>query len=64
MHLLRGEVLAYNYAQIIADAVFTVEADLKTKSPEEASKGETLPLELVLLAVSSSHKSRSGLRHR
>jgi hypothetical protein len=39
MHLLRGEVLAYNYAQILADAVFTVENDLKTKTPAQAAKG-------------------------
>jgi hypothetical protein len=39
MHLLRGEVLAYNYVQMIADAVFTVENDLKSKTPTEAAKG-------------------------
>lgn len=40
MHLLRGETLAYNYLHFLADAVFTVEKDLKTMTPEQASKGE------------------------
>lgn len=40
MHLVRGETLAFNYVQIIADAVFTVETDLKTMSAEEAAKSE------------------------
>jgi hypothetical protein len=47
MHLLRGEVLAYNYAQILADAVFTVENDLKTKTPEQAAKGAR-PIPMLL----------------
>lgn len=40
MHLLRGETLAYNYLHFLADAVFTVEKDLKTMTAEQASKGE------------------------
>lgn len=40
MHLLRGEVLAYNYVQMLADAIFTVEEDLKKKTPHEAAKGK------------------------
>lgn len=42
MHLLRGETLAYNYVQIIADAVFTVEKDLKTMTAAEAIKSKYL----------------------
>jgi len=40
MHLVRGETLAYNYVQIIADAVFTVETDLKTITAVEALKSK------------------------
>ena len=34
MHLLRGETLAYNYANILLDALYTVENDLKTKTKD------------------------------
>ncbi len=40
MHLVRGETLAYNYVQIIADAVFTVETDLKTMTAAVAIKSK------------------------
>jgi hypothetical protein len=36
MHLMRGEVLAYNMAHVIADAIFMVLADLKTLTKEAA----------------------------
>jgi hypothetical protein len=29
MHLMRGEVLAYNYLHILADAIFMIEEDLE-----------------------------------
>jgi hypothetical protein len=38
MHLLRGEVLAFNIVNIVADAIFAVENDLKTVSTFEAIK--------------------------
>ena len=37
MHLFRAEVLAYNYAQIVADAIFTVQRDLLSMTAAEAS---------------------------
>jgi hypothetical protein len=40
MHLLRGETIAYLYLQMAADALLTVEQDLLTMTPAEASKGE------------------------
>lgn len=40
MHLLRGEVLAYNYLNMIIDAIFMIEDDLQTKTPEQASLGK------------------------
>lgn len=36
MHLMRGEILAYNYAHIIADTIFMIKEDLKTMKKEEA----------------------------
>lgn len=36
MHLMRGEVHAYNMAHVLVDTVFTVLHDLKTLSKEEA----------------------------
>ena len=53
MHLLRGETLAYNYIQMIADAVFTVERDLKTMSAADASKGEKCRRNLKIAHVMS-----------
>jgi len=38
MHLLRAEVLAYNYVNIVLDAIYMIEDDLKTMSKEDASK--------------------------
>jgi hypothetical protein len=32
MHLMRGELLAYNYAHIIADTLYTIQQDLSTNS--------------------------------
>jgi hypothetical protein len=63
MHLLRGEVLAYNYVQIIADAVFTVENDLKSKTPAEASKGTVLahPFVRVMIATAIRCRAHSSL---
>jgi hypothetical protein len=41
MHLMRGEILAYNMAHVIADAVFMIQDDILTMSPADAieSKG-------------------------
>ena len=52
MHLLRGETLAFNYVQIIADAVFTVEKDLLTMTPAEAVKSEWLVHNLCFVSTS------------
>ncbi|KAJ1429011.1 hypothetical protein B484DRAFT_449606, partial [Ochromonadaceae sp. CCMP2298] len=38
LHTLRGDVLAYHFTQIIADAVFQVQQDLQSMSAAEASK--------------------------
>jgi hypothetical protein len=38
MHLLRGEILAYNYAHILADTIYMIQEDLKTLSKEDALK--------------------------
>jgi hypothetical protein len=35
MHLMRGELLAYNYAHILADTIWMLQEDLKTMKPEE-----------------------------
>jgi len=40
MYLLRGEVLAFNMVNIIADAIFMLEANQSTHSKEQLSKGE------------------------
>lgn len=52
MHLLRGETLAYNYVQIIADAVFTVETDLKTMTAAEAIKSKHACFSFCIALVS------------
>jgi hypothetical protein len=39
MHLLRGEVIAFNHASIIADAIMMVQTDLSIKSKSEVSNG-------------------------
>lgn len=39
MHLLRGELIAYNYAFIIMDAVLMIEEFQKNSTNEEALKG-------------------------
>jgi hypothetical protein len=38
MHLLRAETLAYNYVNILADAIYTVEKDSESLSLDEMSK--------------------------
>ncbi len=35
MHLMRGEVLAYNYAHVLADTLFMLQADSKTMTKQE-----------------------------
>ena len=39
MHLVRGETLAYNYINVLLDAIYSVEKDLQTKSMEELRAG-------------------------
>jgi hypothetical protein len=36
MHLMRGEILAYNYAHILYDTIRMVQEDMKTMSKQEA----------------------------
>lgn len=40
MHLVRGETMVYNYVNILLDAMYTVEDDLKVKSRNQAEIGE------------------------
>lgn len=41
-HLLRGEVLAYNYVMTILDSIYMLEADLKMKSPQELANSKII----------------------
>lgn len=41
IHLMRGELLAYNYAHILLDAIDMVEADSKTKSKKALLIGDS-----------------------
>jgi hypothetical protein len=47
MHLMRAEVLAFNYAFIVADAMFLVEKDLLKSSPSSLDKGKSSILILL-----------------
>ena len=40
MHLLRGEVLAYNMVNIFADAIFTLQKDLQKHTHSQLSKSK------------------------
>lgn len=40
MHLMRGEVLAWNYAHVLADTVYMLQEDSKTMSQQEMFKSK------------------------
>ena len=49
MHLLRGEILIYNYLMIVLDAIYLIESDLLLYSKEEAIKSECFLLQFYNL---------------
>jgi hypothetical protein len=53
MHLMRGELLAYNYAHILADTIWMLQEDLKTMKPEEMLESKkTLSFHLLSFLIS------------
>lgn len=57
MHLLRGEVLAYNMVNIAADAIFTLERDLKnaTIAANLSARMDILHCYFLLFSKANNH---------
>lgn len=62
MHLLRGEILAYNYVHIIMDAILQVQKNLTDSTKEASSKCNTYDI-CPLFHVSLS-RCKQGTRNR
>jgi len=56
MHLLRAETLAYNYANVLADAIYTVEKDSETTSIEDMSKKYQAKLNELQIPIPSAEE--------